>query len=174
MLFRSADRPGRTDDAPQPANRRLRALGLAAYALLAYLPVLLTRPGRVDADTKTYLYLDPGRLLREAASMWDPQIGLGTVTHQTIGYLWPMGPFHWVLERVLHLPAWVTQRLWLGTLILLAGLGVRYLLRTLEVTGPGVPVAMLVYAFTPYVLEFSPRLSVILGPWAAQIGRAHV
>ncbi|MFM7270447.1 MAG: alpha-(1-_3)-arabinofuranosyltransferase family protein [Actinomycetes bacterium] len=162
-----ADRPGRTADAPQPSNRRWRTFGLAAYALLAYLPVLLTRPGRVDADTKTYLYLDPGRLLREAASMWDPQIGLGTVTHQTIGYLWPMGPFHWVLERGLHLPAWVAQRLWLGTLILLAGLGVRYLLRTLDVEGPGVPVAMLVYAFTPYVLEFSPRLSVILGPWAA-------
>lgn len=162
-----ADRPGRTDDAPEPARRGVRALGLAAFALLAYLPILLTRPGRVDADTKTYLYLDPGRLLREAASMWDPQIGLGTVTHQTIGYLWPMGPFHWVLERGLHLPAWVTQRLWLGTLILLAGLGVRYLLRTLDIDGPGVPVAMLVYAFTPYVLEFSPRLSVILGPWAA-------
>ena len=43
----------------------------------------------------------------------------------------------------------------------------RYLLRTLDVDGPGVPVAMLAYAFTPYVLEYSARLSVLLGPWAA-------
>ena len=28
--------------------------------------------------------------------MWDPNIGLGTVTHQNIGYLFPMGPFYWV------------------------------------------------------------------------------
>ena len=31
--------------------------------------------------------------------MWDPNIGMGTVTHQNIGYLFPMGPFYWVLEQ---------------------------------------------------------------------------
>ena len=38
--------------------------------------------GQVGADTKTYLYLDPGRLLARAPYLWDPDIGLGTVTHQ--------------------------------------------------------------------------------------------
>ena len=51
-------------------------------------------PGMVAADTKQFLYLDPGRLTTGAASMWDPNTGLGTVTHQNIGYLFPMGPYY--------------------------------------------------------------------------------
>ncbi|MCJ7439233.1 MAG: DUF3367 domain-containing protein, partial [Acidimicrobiia bacterium] len=58
-------------------------------ALVAYVPLLLTRAGEVAADTKQYLYLDPGRLLSRAPSMWDPNVALGTVTHQNIGYLFP-------------------------------------------------------------------------------------
>ena len=68
--------------------------------------------------------------------MWDPNIGLGTVTHQNIGYLFPMGPYYWVLDRR-GFPDWVAQRLWLGSLLFFAGLGVLYLLRTLDVRGPG-------------------------------------
>ena len=37
-----------------------------AFALLAYVPFLLSSPGRVTADTKQYLYLDPDRLLSRA------------------------------------------------------------------------------------------------------------
>ena len=96
-----------------------------------------------------------------------PNIGLGTVTHQNIGYLFPLGPFYWVTHGLLGMPAWVAQRLWFATLLFAAGMGVRYLLRTLDVRGPGVPVAMLAYALSPYATEFSARLSVLLGPWAA-------
>lgn len=145
----------------------VRWVGVGAFALLAYVPILLTHPGRVEADTKTYLYLDPGRLLTQALTMWDPSIGLGTVSHQTIGYLFPMGPFYWVLEQGLGLPAWVSQRLWLGSLIFGAGMGIWFLLRTIGVRGPGVPVGVLAYAFSPYVLQYSARFSAILGPWAA-------
>ena len=76
-----------------PRSRWARA-GFAAIALLAYVPPLTTHPGRVAADTKTYLYLDPARMLGRAAAMWDPHIGFGTVTHQNIGYLFPMGPWY--------------------------------------------------------------------------------
>ncbi|MDQ1466485.1 MAG: arabinofuranan 3-O-arabinosyltransferase, partial [Actinomycetota bacterium] len=137
------------------------------FALVAYVPLLLIDRGKVSSDTKSYLYLDPSRLLSRATSMWDPQVGLGTVSHQNIGYLFPMGPYYWLMERMLHVPAWFAQRIWLGTLLFAAGMGMRYLLRTLGVDGPGVPVAMLAYAFTPYALEYSARLSVLLGPWAA-------
>ena len=77
----------------------MRTLGYAALAALAYLPILLTSPGKVVADTKSYLYLDPGRLLARAPYMWTPNIALGTVTHQQIGYLWPTGPFFWVVPH---------------------------------------------------------------------------
>src|SRR5690242_11289290 len=146
--------------------RRWRVLGYALLALLAYVPVLLTKPGKVVADTKSYLYLDPGRLLERAASMWDPNIGLGTVTHQNIGYLFPMGPYYWVMDRV-GVPAWVSQRIWLGTLLFLAGLGALVLFRTLGVRGPGVVAGALVFMLSPYVLDFSARMSVILLPWVA-------
>ena len=147
------------------ASRGMRRAGYALLAVLAYVPLLLTHPGRVVADTKTYLYLDPGRLLVRAVSMWDPHIGLGTVTHQNIGYLFPMGPLYW-LTHLLGVPAWVAQRLWLGTILLFAGLGMLYLMRTLKVRGPGVAVAAVVFMLSPYALDFSARLSVILLPWA--------
>ena len=153
------------DAAPLPATQ-YRRLGYLALAVLAYVPPLLTQPGKVAADTKQYLYLDPSRLLARAPSMWDPNIGLGTVTHQNIGYLFPMGPYYWLLNT-LRVPDWIAQRLWLGTLVLFAGLGVLYLLRTLGVRGPGVAVAALAYMFSPYSLDYAARISVLLMPWAA-------
>ena len=147
--------------------RTRRTVGLVGFAVLIYVPMLVMHAGRVVADTKSYPYLDPSRFIGRVGSLWDPNIGMGTVTHQNVGYLFPLAPFYWVTENVLGLPAWAAQRLWLGTLLFAAGLGVRYLLKTLDVRGPGVPVAMLVYALTPYATEFSARLSVLLGPWAA-------
>lgn len=155
------------DTDPTAPERRLRSPGPGTLALLAvaYVPLLLTRPGQVGADTKTYLYLDPSRLLSRAPWMWDTSIGLGTVTHQNIGYLWPMGPYYWVAEQ-LGLPDWIAQRLWLGTVIAAAGLGVRFLLRELRWEGAGVTVASFAYALSPYLLHYGARISVILLPFA--------
>lgn len=139
--------------------------GVVALVAVAYVPLLLTRPGMVGADTKTYLYLDPGRLLSRAPYMWDPNVGMGTVTHQNIGYLWPMGPYYFVTEAI-GLPDWVAQRLWLGSIILAAGLGVRWMLRELRWDGTGVTVAAFAYALSPYLLNYAARISVILLPFA--------
>jgi hypothetical protein len=137
-----------------------------ALAFVAYVPLLLTQRGWVSADTKTYLYLDPSKLMSRAWSMWDPSIGLGTVTHQNIGYLWPMGPFYWVLDRI-GVPDWAAQRLWWGSIIFFAGAGVAYLLRTLGWKGPGVVAATFGYALSPYLLTLVARLSAILLPFSA-------
>ena len=48
-----------------------------------------------------------------------------------------MGPYYWVLHQF-GVPAWVSQRLWLGSILFAAALGVLFLLRTLHVRGPGV------------------------------------
>ncbi len=162
-----------------PSARRGRGAGywlsIAIPALLTYVPLLLTQPGEVGADTKTYLYLNPTKVLSEAPYVWNSQIGMGTVTHQYIGYLWPMGPFYWLFQQI-GVPDWFAQRIWLGTLMLAAGLGVRYLCRTLgwgEQDRPdaaawgGILVASLAYMFSPYLLEYAARISVILLPWAA-------
>jgi arabinofuranan 3-O-arabinosyltransferase len=134
-------------------------------AVLAFAPMLAAQPGVVTDDTKTYLYLDPGRYIRQALSLWDPHVGLGTVTHENIGYLLPMGPFYWVMAE-LHVPLWVAQRLWMGCLLYAAGAGALYLCRVLGLSGPGRYVTSLAFMFTPYVLQYSGRISVILMPWA--------
>ena len=151
---------------------------IAVPALLTYIPLLLTAPGVVGADTKTYLYLSPGRVLADAPYVWNTRIGLGTVTHQYIGYLWPMGPFYWLFQA-LGVPDWVAQRIWIGTVIFAAGMGVRYLCRTLgwaDNTGAkrarpeqwgAILVASMAYMFSPYLQNYSARISVILLPWAA-------
>ncbi len=134
-------------------------------AVLALVPMVAAQPGVVSDDTKTYLYLDPGRYIRQAVSLWDPSVGLGTVTHENIGYLLPMGPFYWVLAE-LHVPLWVAQRLWMGCLLYAAGAGVLYLCRVVGLSGPGRYVAAVGFMFTPYVLQYAGRISVILMPWS--------
>lgn len=138
---------------------------VAALALVSYVPLLLTHRGQVGADTKSYLYLDPGKLLADAPWLWETGVGLGTVTHQNIGYLWPAGPFYWFFESV-GLPDWVAQRLWLGTIIFAAGMGVRFMLRTLRWELPGTTVAAFAYALSPYLLHYGARISIILLPFA--------
>ena len=154
-----------TPDAPSLSTRWTRRLGYFMLAALAYIPVLLAHPGRVVADTKQYLYLDPGRVLDRAWSMWDGNIGLGTVTHQNIGYLFPMGPYYWTMER-LGVPDWVAQRIWLASIVFAAGLGMLYLFRTIGLRGAGAPVGALMFMLSPYWLEYAARLSVLLLPWA--------
>ena len=141
---------------------RIQTLVLAA---VAYLPLLANDMGRVAADTKAYLYLDPGRLLAGAPYMWQPEVAMGTVTHQNIGYLWPVGPFFWLGEAI-GLPDWITQRLWLGSVLLAAGLGMRWFLRTLGWRGAALLVSSLAYMLSPYLLNYVDRHSVILLPWA--------
>ena len=136
-----------------------------ALGLVAYLPLLLTQPGKVNADTKQLLYLNPGRLLRNAPFMWDATTGMGTVTHQNIGYLFPTGPFFWLGES-LGLPDWVTQRLWMGTLLFLAGAGMLFLARTIGIkSNSAAVISALAYQLSPYSLGYITGASVILLPW---------
>ena len=166
----AADVP--TRPGPPPPSRRLRGLPLRApswpaliIALISYVPLLLTAPGYVGADTKQYLYIDPDRLLARAPYLWDLHTGMGGVTHQNIGYLFPQGPWYWVFDH-LHVPDWVAQRLWTGTLLFAAGMGVLALVRTFGWKHRPAFIAAISYELSPYVLEYVARISAILLPWA--------
>ncbi len=151
-----------------PGTRRTRAIAwseLVGLAVLAYVPLLLSSPGRVSADSKQYLYLDPGGFLERAPHLWDAHVAAGGVSHQHIGYLWPMGPWFWFFD-VVGVPTWIAQRLWVGTLSLAAALGARWMLRRLGLSRAGVLAGTLVYLLTPYQLAFTARTSVLLLPWA--------
>lgn len=151
--------------------------------VVSYLPLLLTARGRLAADTRQAVYLDPGRFLHDALSMWDPSRDLGTVTHQNIVLVWPMGVWYRAAE-LLGVPLWLAQRAWTGTILFVAGAGVLYLARTLrwDLAVPtrgerrgaatstlqlGPAVAALAYAMGPYVIQYGTRTSVLLLPWAA-------
>ena len=137
----------------------------ALVVLLCVLPPLWSSPGQVSADTKSYLYLDPARLLSRATSLWDPSVGAGTVAHQVAGYLWPMGPYFWFMEQ-LGCPDWIAQRLWWSLLALAASFGVLRLSRLLGIGDAGACIAAFSYAFSPYSLQYLARLSGLLTPWA--------
>lgn len=153
---------------PTLAERaRRRPAGLAALllAVLAYVPALLSSPGRMPADTKLYLYLDPGRLIADAPWTFDGRQFGGWVPHQVIAYLWPQGPWFW-LGDALALPDWVVHRLWIGTLLFAAGAGVLWLARRLGLGVGAALAAALVYQLSPYVLPYISRTSAMLLPWA--------
>jgi arabinofuranan 3-O-arabinosyltransferase len=145
--------------------RRRSALEVLVLAVLAYLPALTAAPGRMPADSKLYLYLDPQRLVSDAFHSFDPRQFAGWVPHQHISYLWPSGPWFSVFDW-LGTPDWIAHRLWLGTLMFAAGLGVRWMARLLGLTAAGALAAALVYQLSPYVLPYTSRTSVMLLPWA--------
>jgi arabinofuranan 3-O-arabinosyltransferase len=146
-----------TTDAPPRAPRW--------FWLAVLLPPLWSAPGRIAADTKTYLSLDPGGLLAQAPRLWEADTGLGTVTHQTIGYLVPQGPWWWVADR-LGVPDWITQRLWWSLLVGLALFGAHRLARTVGSPARAATVTAVAYAFGPYLFAYISRISAILVPWA--------
>lgn len=142
------------------------ALDVAILASITLLPQLLGGRGRLNADTKQYLYLDPGDLLERARHLWDPAVGGGTVTHQAIGYLWPMGPYYWVTDQV-GIPSWAAQRLWIGGIQLVAALGVLILFRHLGAGRVARLAGAALYGLSPFVLGHVTGQSGLLLPFAA-------
>jgi arabinofuranan 3-O-arabinosyltransferase len=155
---------------PEPSKRTDRhgaatAGAIAVLALLAYVPALLSSPDRLPADTKLYLYLDPGRLISDAPWTFDARQFAGWVPHQVIAYLWPQGPWFWLGDTV-GLPDWVVHRLWIGTLFVAAGTGVLWLGRRLGLGLLAALAAAVVYQLSPYILPYVSRTSAMLLPWA--------
>ena len=151
-----------------PLARVLRsrsAFHAVLLAVLAYVPALLAKPGKIPADTKLYLYLNPGRLMSDATAAWDPRQFGGSVPHQTVSYLWPSGPWYWICEHV-GMPDWVAHRLWIGTVLVCAGLGARWAAKHLGLTASAALVVGVIYQLSPYVLPYVSRTSTMLLPWA--------
>ena len=166
--------PGGSRSAPAQSgdtwSRRLsgrldRHVGVLVLALLAYVPALASSPGRMPADTKLYLYLDPGGLLGRAASTFESAQFAGWVPHQQIAYLWPSGPWFWLFDT-LGVADWVAHRLWIGTIVFAAGAGVRWAASALGIGPSGSTVAALVYQLSPFLLAYISRTSLLLLPWA--------
>jgi arabinofuranan 3-O-arabinosyltransferase len=148
------------------ASRIQRRWAVALLAAVAYLPALLSSPGRMPADTKLYLYLDPSRLTRLATSSWDPSQFGGWFPHQTTTYFWPAGPWYVLFDSV-GVPDWIAHRLFIGTMLFLAGWGVLRLGELLGLSLQAALIAAWIYQWSTYVLPYISRTSLMLLPWAS-------
>lgn len=159
------DTPAPTVPAPATPVPQWRARVVAVcLALIAV--AFLQDPGRIAADTKLDLTVNPWGFLGRALHLWDPEGFFGQLQNQAYGYLWPMGPFFGI-GHSLGLPAWVIQRLWWSLILVAAFLGMYLLLRALRV-GHGWPqiLAGLAYALAVRPQSALGAISVEVWPMA--------
>ncbi|MBK6763712.1 MAG: DUF3367 domain-containing protein [Micrococcales bacterium] len=161
------DDPSRAEAPPAPPRARpvWRARVVAVCLALVTL-AFLQDPGRIAADTKLDLTVDPWGFLGRSLHLWDAEGFFGQLQNQAYGYLWPMGPFFGVGQS-LGLPAWVVQRLWWSLILVAAFLGMYLLLRALGIGG-GWPriLAGLAYALAVRPQSAISAVSVEIWPMA--------
>ncbi len=147
-------------------DERLRqSVWLIACCLLLAMLAFVTRPGNILGDTKIDMALDPAGFLARSLHLWDP-IQFGELQNQSAGYFFPMGPF-FVVGKLIALPAWVVQRLWLTAIFVAAFLGIVRLSARLGIgTASGRMLAGLAYALCPIGLSSMGILSAQFLPEA--------
>ncbi|MFW5471560.1 alpha-(1-_3)-arabinofuranosyltransferase domain-containing protein [Knoellia sp. CPCC 206435] len=114
--------------------------------------------GRISADTKNDLYVDPWGFMARSLHAWDPQVTWGGIQNQAYGYLFPMGPFFGIGSELL--PMWVVQRLWWMTLLTAGFVAMLGLLGALQIgTRRTRVIAALAYVLAPRVVSTLGALS---------------
>ncbi|WP_083418947.1 alpha-(1-_3)-arabinofuranosyltransferase family protein [Pseudofrankia sp. BMG5.36] len=157
--------PGTASDlaAGGPAGRdrtpRLPSLFVAVgFVVLC----LFETPGQIVADTKMDVALDPLRFMERATHLWNSSADFGFLPNQYAGYLFPMGPF-FLLGHLLHVPPWITQRLWMALILTVACWGTVRLADALRIGRPLTRViAGLGYALSPMFIGKVGAASVAL------------
>src|SRR5512133_1673278 len=122
---------------------------------------LASEPGRMVADTKLDLVVDPVGFLVRSMRLWDPMAAAGQLQNQAYGYLFPMGPF-FAAGHGMGLPEWVVQRLWWGLVLCTAYSGMVVLAHRLDV---GSQTARMVGGVA---FAASPHILTVLGPVSAE------
>lgn len=154
------------DSLSPPDPRLMHRLRLAAVCLVLAALTFIQDPGRIAADTKLDLAVDPGGFLARALTLWEPLGFFGQLQNQAYGYLFPVGPFFFMGDLV-GLPAWVVQRLWWAIVLIVAFLGVVRLAHQLGVVSePARIVAGLAYVFAPRMVTEIGVLTTEVVPFA--------
>ncbi len=139
---------------------------VVAFTLLASHDV-----GRMTFDTKLGVNIDPVGFYARLWHLWNPLQWFGGLQDQYIGYVFPMGAFY-LVGHLVHLPIWLTERLWMSLLITTGFLG---LVRLSEALGLGSRrtrlLAGAVFALWPTytILVGSTSAAIVPGvmaPWA--------
>jgi arabinofuranan 3-O-arabinosyltransferase len=114
-----------------------RSIGPDLAAFLFFSVVCIAQAaGRVVPDTKIDVVLAPTDFVAKTLGLWEPWTGLGHVPNQSWGYLFPIAPFHVVLDT-LQVPAWMAQRVLFALIMTLAFAGLRRLCAEMEIGTTG-------------------------------------
>ena len=154
----------------QVPTDRLGWKTLLSGAIGALILTFIQAPGKIVDDSKLPVLIRPLSFLGDLMHLWNPSQYSGYVQPGTFGYLFPMGPV-FALGQALHVPVWITERLWLALLFTVAFWGV---IRLAEALGIGTPssrvIGAVAYTVAPIVIIYSTTsaalLATVLLPWA--------
>ncbi|MEU9286627.1 alpha-(1-_3)-arabinofuranosyltransferase [Streptomyces sp. NPDC048275] len=154
----AAARPVRATSGPPEGPRSRRwLLGFWAVVFVLFLAV---HPGRTTFDTKLGVVLDPWQFLSDLGQLWHDRGGFGGIQDQYVGYVWPMLPFYG-LCKLIQLPVWLAERLWLSLVVSVAFWGALRLAERLRI---GTPASRLLGSVA-YALW--PVFTVVIGSTSA-------
>ena len=146
-----------------PLSRWWLATAGAAFLVLSFAQSW----GLIEDDTKLPVVMAPLKLISEAVHVSNQQVFGGSVG-QT-GLIFPMGLF-FAITKLLHVPTWCAERIWLALLLTIAFWG---LVRVAEALGIGTRNARILggvaYCIAPIVVTWAQTsadlLSVVFLPW---------
>lgn len=116
---------------------------------MVFVLFLAVHPGRMTFDTKLGVALDPWQFLSDLGQLWHDRGGFGGIQDQYVGYVWPMLPFYG-LCKLIHLPVWLAERLWLSIVVSVAFWGALRLAERLRIgNGSSRLLAAVAYALWP-------------------------
>ncbi len=152
-----------------PAEDRMSRIGILIAATGALVITFIQQPGNIVDDTKLPLVMSPLSFMANSLQLWNPIQSSGSVQVETYGYLFPMGTF-FALGEALHIPVWITERVWLALLLTVSFWGVVRLAEALGIGGRSGKVAGAVaYTIAPIVVTWAASsaalLAVVLLPW---------
>ncbi|MGW1888950.1 alpha-(1-_3)-arabinofuranosyltransferase domain-containing protein [Streptomyces sp. NPDC002004] len=150
-------RAGGAQGPPDGPRSRRWLLGFWAVVFVLF---TAAAPGRETFETKLGVALDPWRFLADLGRLWHDRGGFGGLADQYVGYAFPMLPFH-AAARLVHLPVWLAERLWLSLVVSTAFWGALRLAERLR-TGSG-PTRLLGAA--AYALW--PTFTIVVGSTSA-------
>jgi len=127
--------PTQPERPDQPVPLRDRWCFPAVF-LISLVIFISTATGQMISDTKLGVDIDAAGFLGRLWQLWNPLEWFGMLQNQYIGYGIPMAPF-FLLGQLAHVPVWVTERLWLATLVTVGFAGLVRLARALGIGTDG-------------------------------------
>ena len=145
-----------------------------SWILIAALPVaigtILQRFGQIVYLARLERVMDPFRMIARGFDLWFPYWDMGTVNYQQNGYWLPFDTW-FAATKVMHVPIWLSERLFITVMITVALWGFVRLADALRIGTPASRVAAgWAYALSPAILcrigwQSPYAMGAIFLPW---------